>query len=267
MAGDLMLNKRNVVVATHNVTTPKGARLEHLARLNMFFLLRRFRNFHTFSFNQKKSLESKVTGKKVLLAPLALKDYGPLPSDIKESKINFLSFGHVRNYKRIDLLILAAQKAYEETGILFKVTIAGSCNEWPKYQQFIQYPELFDLRIGFINDDEIPLLIAKCNYLVLPYQDLAQSGAITVAFNYNIPVICSDIPQFKEVVSDGVNGYLFKSESVEDLKMVFMKCLNLSLTDYQYICKSTKQYVFENYAIESIGKRYIEFFGKLNCIV
>ncbi len=262
---DIVFDKNNVIFSAHNVTTPKGARYEKLARLNISFLLSRFNNFHVFSENQKRVLKSRVSGKKILCAPLALKNYGILPQkeQDEENIFHFLSFGHIRGYKRIDLLIMAAQLVYEQTNRLFKVTIAGTCKDWEKYYKLIKYPFLFNIRIGFISDSDIPALFNSHMFLVLPYQDLAQSGAITVAFNYNLPVITSNIPQFKEFVIEGTNGYLFESESIESLCAILIHCLNMNVNDYHLLCKQTKDFVSKNYSLDTIIAKYRTFFETL----
>lgn len=251
------------IFATHNVKTPKGASREAMARYYMGKLLRHYNNFQVFSNNQKKYLESWVSGKNVLYAPLTLKDYGQSKRhNYNRDCVNFLSFGHIRNYKRVDILILAAQKLYEETNIKFKVTITGTCNNWDAYLKLIKHPEIFDLRIGFVADSSIPTLFANADYLVLPYQDLAQSGAITVAFNYYIPVITSDIPQFKEFVEEGQNGFLFKSESIEDLKDKMKMLLEMPESNYFQLQMTTKKYVEKNYSLQAIADKYTDYFNR-----
>lgn len=263
VVADFVFDKRHIIFATHNVSTPKGARYEKLAKLNMSFLLHRFYNFHVFSKNQKNVLESRVSGKNVLYAPLALKDYGQSYNLTENDTSQFLSFGHIRDYKRIDLLIKAVQLAYEQTRKQFKVTIAGTCKDWERYHKLIKYPFLFDLKIGYIEDNEIPALFNRNKFLVLPYQDLAQSGAITVAFNYNMPVIASNIPQFEEFVHNGINGYLFNSESVKSLTSVLTHCLNMTKDEYQLLCEQTQQFISENYSRKSIIDRYRIYFKTL----
>lgn len=261
-AAKCTLPKQKVIFATHNVKTPKGARLEEVARFYMKKLLNNYQNFQVFSRNQQAYLESMVQGKNVLYAPLALKQYGDKEKRTKhQGKMNFLSFGHIRHYKRIDLLIDAAQMLYEETGEKFVVTIAGNCPSWGEYAGRIKYPELFDLQIGFVDDNAVAGLFANADYLILPYQDLAQSGAITVAFNYGVPVITSDIPQFQEFVEEGRNGYMFKSEDARALKDVMKKALLQSKEKYTSLVASTEQYVKENYSLEAIVQRYINYFN------
>lgn len=260
-----ILPREKTVLATHNVKTPKGARLEHFARYFMGQTLKNFQNFHVFSKNQGEYLEYLVgKGKNVLYAPLTLKDYGKKGERTKYKDIvNFLSFGHIRHYKRIDILIEAAQKLYEETKAEFKVSIAGNCPGWSEYAKMIKYPDLFDLHIGFIEDDEVADYFANADYLVLPYQDLAQSGAITVAFNYNIPVITSDIIQFCEFVEDGYNGFLFETENVDALVSVMKKAIEMGHNDkYAKLVETSTRFVEDNYALSSIADKYIQYFNK-----
>ena len=61
-----------------------------------------------------------------------------------------------------------------------------------------------------IDDCEIAELFTKHDFLMLPYEDVAQSGPHMIAYYYNLPVIASDIEGFAERVIDGENGYLFK---------------------------------------------------------
>lgn len=259
------LPKNKTVLATHNVKTPKGARLEYLVRYFMNQTLKNFKNFHVFSKNQKEYLNQIVQNKNILYAPLTLKDYGEKKMRTQyHDIINFLSFGHIRQYKRIDILIKAAQKLYEETKLKFKVTIVGNCPQWGQYQKLIKYPEIFDIEIGFIEDNKVAYFFSNADYLVLPYQDLAQSGAITVAFNYHIPVITSDIIQFQEFVNEGKNGYLFKSENIDSLKEVMYNTIVMGKGEnYQKLVNSTISFVEENYILSTIANKYIIYFNKL----
>lgn len=256
----LILGKKNVIVATHNVSTPKGAHSAKLAEVYMAFTLKSFENFHVFSENQKHVLESKVTGKNLLFAPLALKDFGK-PNVIKgNEEVTFLYFGIIRNYKRVDLLIKAANNVYKSTQKKFKVIIAGACNEWDKYKSLIEYPELFDLRISSIPNENIPDLFGSAHYFVMPYQDIAQSGAMSVAFNYNLPIIASNLDAFKSYITDEKTGYLIEAGSVESLSDKMLHILNNHDETYLTIKRNQNEYVKLNLSIKSIAEKYIKYF-------
>ena len=62
---------------------------------------------------------------------------------------------------------------------------------------------------------------------------------------------------------NGSNGFLFKSEDVESLKEIMGKALGMTQMDYKKLKNSTIDYVEENYSLQSITKRYIEYFNRL----
>lgn len=251
------------VLAIHNVKTPKGARYERLARYNTLYAVKRFKNIQTFSRNQHDYLDSLVFGKKVLEAPLMLKDYGK-PSEIRTDKtFNFLTFGHIRGYKRVDLLIKAAQELAHRTDKKFKVTIVGNCKNWGQYQALVTSPELFDIKIGFVENEDIPNYFNNADFFVLPYQDLAQSGAITVAFQYNVPVLTSDIIQFKEFNGDSACGLMFKSCDSHDLSLKMEQVLNMSQKELSRMRKAQKDFVEKEYSSTSIWNKYIDYLNQL----
>ena len=82
---------------------------------------------------------SLYSGKNVLMAPLALKDYGEpkeMPDKLHTYPIRFLFFGNILEYKRVDLLIEAANKLVRKGYSNFKVRIAGACQEVGKISGF-----------------------------------------------------------------------------------------------------------------------------------
>ena len=263
-AARLYLPRKKIVFALHNVKVPKGARYETMARFYMRKMIRHFTNFHVFSLNQKNYLESISSGKNILYAELPLLNFGnKLERKYYLDKVNFLAFGFIRRYKRFDLLIDAAQALYEETKVPFTITIIGQCKNWEIYQNRIRYPELFNLNIGYVDDEDIPSIFSNCDYLVLPYQDLAQSGPLMLAFYYNVPVIASDIAAFREFIQEGVNGFFFESENSSSLKDLMKRLLLLDKSQKEELVSNVKKYTDENHSLESLAIRYNKYFNRL----
>ncbi len=254
-------NKKKTIVPIHNVNTPKGGHWYLLSKMSGKITRSHFLNFATFSKSQYNLLKSVTKNKRILYAPFYLKDYGKANKKRTSDYITFMNFGIIREYKRIDVLINAAQQAYERTGKLFRVIVAGSCTNWAKYQEIIKYPMLFDLRITRVDDCEIPNLFEECDYFVTPYQDIAQSGSLIVAINYNKPIVASKLEAFEEYVEDGVNGYLIKPADVEDLcdKMTYI--LEHHDSDYKKLKENQKEMINREFSPNVISnkiKRFIE---------
>jgi glycosyltransferase involved in cell wall biosynthesis len=49
-------------------------------------------------------------------------------------------------------------------------------------------------------------LIENCDVLVAPYKNATQSGMVSVALAYGVPIIATNVGSFSEYIKDGVNG-------------------------------------------------------------
>lgn len=260
------LPKDKCVAACHNVTTPKGAKWEKIARIYTRCWLSHFKNIQVFSKGQYNKLVTKYHSKNILMAPLALKDYGEpkgMPDKLHTYPIRFLFFGNILEYKRVDLLIEAVNKLARMGYTNFKVRIAGACQDWEKYQELIYYPEYFELYIKRIPNENVADLFADSHYFVMPYQDIAQSGAITVAFRYNLPTITSNIEQFKEFVAEKETGLMFENGNSDDLAATMQYAIEHHEEIYCRLCNKQKDFVQRELSLESIVKRYIDYFNSL----
>ena len=263
----ILLPLKHCVVACHNVSTPKGASSEGFTRKYINWWLSTFDNIQVFSKGQKEVLNKEYKGKNVLTAPLAIKDYGEpdICIDKNDTKlIRFLNFGNIVHYKRVDLLIEAGNRLYEKGIRNFRICIAGNSATWNMdYAPLIKYPEIFELHIKRIPNEDVANLFAKSHYFVLPYQDIAQSGAITVAFRYNLPTLVSDIKQFEEFVKDNVTGMTFESGNVDDLVAKMSYLINNHVIVYERLSKAQAEFVEQELSLESIVKKYKEYLDKI----
>lgn len=260
------VDSKRVILAIHNVHVPKGATKYFFNKLYNLFSIKSFDNFQTFSINQSVLLKGIAPNKNVNYAPFYLKDYGRIKSKSDHSLITFLSFGNIRHYKRIDVLIVAAQRAYKLTNIKFRVIIAGECSDWNVYKKLIKISELFDTRIGRVDTEEIPRLFAESDYFVAPYQDIAQSGSVMVAVNYEKPVIASRLPAFAEVITDGKNGFLIDPASCEELTEVFTNILNNHSNIIDELVENQVRNKTENYSNDIITKKYLDFIDRIGAL-
>ncbi len=259
----ILSNKKKTVLGIHNVHVPDGGTRPLYNKLNNKIAIRTFKNFQTFS-NSQYNLLRKITNdnKRIMMAPLTQPDFGKATVTTDHNIIKFLSFGNIRTYKRIDVLIDAAEKAYNTTQKQFRVIIAGKCENFKPYKDKIVHSELFDLRIERVDSKDIPNLFEEADYFVAPYQDIAQSAAIIVAINYLKPVIASKLPAFEEYIEDGVNGYLFSPASIDELASIFVNILNDN-SNYQNLKDGLVETVNKKTSPGAISKIYIKFFTEI----
>ena len=256
------ISKKKSIIALHNVTTPNQASNQKISAIYNYFVRHAYKNFQVFSQSQLHILEALHPNKNILYAPLALKDFGE-PQTLPNKDITFLFFGFIRGYKRVDVLIDAAQMAYENTHIKFKVCIAGQCDNWNEYEKRIKYPDLFDLQIRNIPNEEVADLFGKAHYFVMPYQDIAQSGAMTVGLRYNLPIIASELPAFKEFMIDKETGFFIEPANKKDLSKIMIYILSNHSSIYNRLRERQKEYINQTLSIENITNKYVKYLDSI----
>jgi len=70
---------------------------------------------------------------------------------------------------------------------------------------------------------------------------VSQSGPTKIAFNYNLPIIASNLPGFSDEILEGVNGYLFEPGNVEDLVCVMAHAIDTYNCGYDKLNDRTYQ--------------------------
>jgi glycosyltransferase involved in cell wall biosynthesis len=119
-------------------------------------------------------------------------------------------FGKIKAYKRLDTLVHALAKLppvlrervhlvvvgeplIDISDIQSTATIAGIRTSW---------------ELRFIRDDEIDYWLSGADLFVFPYREIDASGVFMSCLKYGKPVIATRIGTFREVLQDGIHGYL-----------------------------------------------------------
>lgn len=123
---------------------------------------------------------------------------------IDSRKRNLLFFGLIRDYKGLDLLIEAAGRL-DDT---YQLIIAGECyGSFDAYQAQIDASparERIFVYNRYIRDEEIPLFFSAADALILPYRSATQSGVVSVAYHYDLPMVSTPVGDFPNSI--GVPG-------------------------------------------------------------
>lgn len=192
--------------------------------------VKKFIYFHFHSELQELEFRKDNENKISFATSMPPKSFG-LPKGKRlftNDKRTFLFFGFIRDYKRLDLFIQAANKYNKVANFI----IAGNCKDWTKYENTLNVSPNILCHIRFISNDEIADYFSQSNFLVLPYEDSTQSGPLLTAYHYNLPTIASDLPYFKGMVNDKVDGFIFKKGSTSDFMAQIEKAI--SMNEYEY---------------------------------
>jgi glycosyltransferase involved in cell wall biosynthesis len=260
----IILNKgKKIIHAAHNVIDYKGWQYRKLMKLYTSFVFSFYKNIHLFSEYLESYFNKKYKNKNTLFTPLALTEYGESQKYPEGNRIKLLFFGNVKSNKRLDVLIKAIQQLGDELTNRVHLTIVGQCNNPDQYLNLIYKPDLFSINFIRLHSSEVADLFCSNHYLVLPYENVAQSGPHMIAYSYNIPVIASDIEGFRERIKDNENGFLFKVNDVIDLQRVLKNVIESHDDNYKRIKSNLSMFAKENYSIERIAQKYKKYFDKI----
>jgi glycosyltransferase involved in cell wall biosynthesis len=133
-----------------------------------------------------------------------------------------LAFGKWGTYKRLEPMLQAFESVVQQCPEA-RLIIAGTDHpKTPGYLQSVQ--EKFGNRkevsfIGYVPEEDIPQLLQRCTVAVLPYTSSAGSSGIAhLACTYGVPIIASDIPDFRRLAEDeGLAIDLFPAGEISQL--------------------------------------------------
>ena len=217
------------------------------------------KNYITFSSNQHDLFFRKYK-KESMMVGMSYKSFGV--SEISVQKIDkgvkLLFFGIISKYKGLDQLIDCLEDLYKEGINNLSITIAGRGEFWTECKKHIQTNKLYDLKIRFIENCEIPDLMSSHHFLILPYRDATQSGPLVTAIAYCLPVIAPNYGCFKETYNKN-NALLYDPG---ELKNVLKKASEITQEQYG-LMKKQCEIIKELYSEESIAFNYINYFNSL----
>ena len=216
--------------------------------------------------NELKNINPKINSK-CLFLPI-LDDLPPLLDSFESretlcldiDKKVLLFFGLIRDYKGLDILLHSIGSLNNKILDSFQLLVVGESYEnINKYKKIVKEYAIEE-NIVWINeyvpDNKISLYFSACDYVVLPYKTASQSGIIPMAYNYNKPVITSNIEGIKDQVINGKTGFLFESEDAKSLKELLEKIiLDLDIDDSLEKLIDYK----EKFSTKNLANNIIEF--------
>ncbi len=157
-------------------------------------------------------------------------------------------------------LIRALQK------IQFKGTllVAGDTDQLPAYTDTLKkLAEGLDVKfIGYVEGiDKLNALLQRARYFIFPSELEGMSMMLLEAGSIGTPMICSDIPQNKAVLSEE-EVLFFQSKNIDDLAQK----LNWAFDNEQHmqsLADKTKQRIEAEYLFSKIARQYAELYDTL----
>jgi D-inositol-3-phosphate glycosyltransferase len=118
-----------------------------------------------------------------------------------------LFFGFIRKYKGLDIILRAMPELIKKYPKMVLVVAGESYSGEDDFRALIKDLAIPDANLklftDYIPNDDVPLYFSAANVAVLPYRSATQSGIVQIAYNFDLPVIATDVGGLAEIVLDG----------------------------------------------------------------
>jgi D-inositol-3-phosphate glycosyltransferase len=182
-----------------------------------------------------------------------------------------LFFGQIAPYKGLDLLVEALEiLSSGPTGcrlIIAGRSKTGTESYWRTLKSRLASDGLREhalVRDGFIPAEEVPILFTAADALVLPYRAIYQSGPLSLAYRFGVPVIATRVGSFHHDVIPEVTGFLCESEDPGDLARAIRGYFDSTLYfSGEQTKKRIQEIAHERYSWDQIARTIVETYAKL----
>lgn len=165
---------------------------------------------------------------------------------LQNSEKAILCFGRIKPYKGIEHLLAAFQKLAERDAN-YRLIIAGEVQKGNEgYLSDIKGMIPLELECGqiilkaqFIPDEEMELYLKAADVMVLPYNEIFQSGVLFLGYSFGLPVIATDVGSFREEIVEGQTGFLCRPGDPTDLAKAIETYFSSDL--YQNLGRTRKE--------------------------
>ena len=196
-----------------------GVRRERLLRMGADVATRALLKAHSVSVllsPYRRTLIAKYAARNVLLGTHGAFATAPTPPDYSQRgnpDLRILAIGHWGTYKRLETLMEAFAAVLKKVPNARLIVAGANHHTRAGYWESIREAQPGHLPIefrGYVPEEDIPELFRSTSIVVMPYDSATgSSGPAHQACEYGIPIVCADIPEFREMVADEGMAALF----------------------------------------------------------
>jgi len=216
-------NRHTVVLAQLDNVVPHEKHF--LDNILTRYFINSAHGFLYMSQQVKSDLDLFTTGKPSVFAPHPVfSNFGEkVPRNEACQRLNMpvekryvLFFGLIRDYKGLDLMLDAWAKLKQNGK---KLIVAGEFyTDKTRYIQQMERLGIGDdvlLHDRFIRDEDVKYYFSAADVLVQPYKNATQSGVTQIAYQFEIPMIVTNVGGLPEIVPDGKVGYVVEPDALQ----------------------------------------------------
>lgn len=208
----LSLFNNRIVYDIHEVHALKFS--DNSKVINLFYWVYRH-CAHTIIYHSNRTFvalsNAKVKAKMIFVPHLNYTfkkefDLSLVSNEVRETfnsnNIKFLFFGNLSIVKGIDTVISVFSNLTPEIREKVELVIAGKNVDFMNFEELLSVSNNYHVFDRHISDDELVYLYKKTDFILLPYKKSSQSGIFAMACYFRKPMLLSDIPYFRKMLSD-----------------------------------------------------------------
>lgn len=115
---------------------------------------------------------------------------------------------------------------------------------------------------GFVSQEQLPKYYSSANIIVMPSISEGSPVVLPEAMACKGIVIASDIAVYKDLIQQGINGYVSKKADSNNLALTIENVLN-NTENHCKIRQNSQKFAVENFSWEIIGKKYLSVLKNL----
>lgn len=224
---------------------------------------------HSDHVKMRLQAEFQVSGEKIRVIP-----HGPffydLPHTSQEGILSdslipsntsvVLWQGIIFPYKGIDLLLNAwAAVEARVPNALLVIAGTGATELLDAIREHVERLRLERIRLHFqfVSAEELVALYRSADIVVYPYRAITTSGALATGLALGKAIVASDLPVFRELLTDGKNALMVNPEDSDQFSGALIKLLE-NPTLRSHLAANTRDMNFGEESWRSIAKQTVD---------
>lgn len=210
-------------------------------------------------------LRKKYRVKHVGLVPHGAFETPAEPSyELPDGPLQIMAFGKFGTYKKVEVMIEAAEKVRQTTGLAIEIVVAGTDSpNTPGYLAGVakKYTHITNLRFtGYVAEEDVPRIFNESAVVVFPYTSTTgSSGVLHQAGSYGKAVILPDLGDLGILVrEEGYRGEFFEADNVDSLAKGIERILKDE--DYRNILEKANYKAACSLPMSEITAMYLDHF-------
>ena len=180
------------------------------------------------------------------------------------NRLRLIVFGNQNPYKGTDLLIDAMSMLPDEQKSRIELSVLGQIQ--PAYYEEMRAKEdgiTVHWKPFFVDDHAMYQSIVDSDVIALPYREISQSGVLLLSLFFNKPIICSDLPSFKETMKGYPEDLFFKAGDATSLSCILTRLITEGISeDVAPIIAQLRSNYSWHAAAEKTREVYLDFAKK-----